>query len=129
MNTHTLVLLIKIYSTDISTQKDANTLSICLIGFTYSPIHQSRHNFVFFRNYCTGGTLKETGVGAQKPNKYDKTPVICKKCSTDGKAEIIALKQKRVPFVSQDLVDHKGPKLVLNIGIMRKPIPHVEGQK
>jgi hypothetical protein len=31
---------------------------------TYSPIHQSRHNFVFFRNYCTGGTLKETGVRA-----------------------------------------------------------------
>jgi hypothetical protein len=59
-----LVLLIKIYSTDISTQKDANTLSICLIGFTYSHIHQSRHNFVFFRNYCTGGRLKETGVRA-----------------------------------------------------------------
>jgi hypothetical protein len=64
INTHTLVLLIKIYSTDISADKDANTLSICLIGFTYSPIHQSRRNFVFFRNYCTGGTLKETGVRA-----------------------------------------------------------------
>jgi hypothetical protein len=51
INTHTLVLLIKIYSTDISAQKDANTLSICLIVFTYNPIHQSRYNFVFFRNY------------------------------------------------------------------------------
>jgi hypothetical protein len=48
MNTHTLVLLIKIYSTDISVQKDGNTLSICLIGFTYSPIHQSRHIFGIF---------------------------------------------------------------------------------
>jgi hypothetical protein len=28
INTHTLVLLIKIYSTDISAQKDANTLSM-----------------------------------------------------------------------------------------------------
>jgi hypothetical protein len=64
INTHTLVLLIKIYSTDISAQKDANALSICLIGFSYSHIHQSRHNFVFFTNYCTGGTLKETGVRA-----------------------------------------------------------------
>jgi hypothetical protein len=66
INPHTLVWLIKIYSTDISAQKDANMLSICLIGFTYSPIHQSRHNFVFFTNYCTGGggTLKETGVRA-----------------------------------------------------------------
>jgi hypothetical protein len=65
INAHTLVLLIKIYSTDISAQKDANTLSICLIGFSYSPIHQSRHNVVFFRNYCTaGGILKETGVRA-----------------------------------------------------------------
>jgi hypothetical protein len=64
INTHTLVLLINIYYTDISAQKDANTLSICPIGFTYSPIHQSRHNYVFFRNYCAGGTLKETGVRA-----------------------------------------------------------------
>jgi hypothetical protein len=55
INTHTLVLLIKIYSTDISAQKHANTLSICLIWFTYSPIHQSRHNFVFFRNYTVLG--------------------------------------------------------------------------
>jgi hypothetical protein len=64
INTHPLVLFIKIYSTDISAQKDANTLSICLIGFKHSPIHQSRHNFVCFRNYCTGGTQKETGVRA-----------------------------------------------------------------
>jgi hypothetical protein len=64
----TLVLLIKIYSTYIREQKYVNTLSICLIGFTYSPIHQSRHNFVFFRNYVLywggGGALKETGVRA-----------------------------------------------------------------
>jgi hypothetical protein len=61
---HALLLLIKIYSTHISAQKHANMLSICLIGFTYSPIHQSRHNLGFFRNYCAGGALKETGVGA-----------------------------------------------------------------
>jgi hypothetical protein len=54
INTHTLVLLIKIYSTHISAQKHANTLSICLIEFTYR----------FFRNYCAGGTLQETGVRA-----------------------------------------------------------------
>jgi hypothetical protein len=68
-----LVLLIKIYSTGISAQKDANTVSICLMVFTYSPIHQSRHNFVFFRNYSTGGgggTLPETGVGALRVCKY-----------------------------------------------------------
>jgi hypothetical protein len=51
INTHTLVLLIKIYSTDISAQKDANTLSICqhMPNWIYiQPYHQSRHNFVFF---------------------------------------------------------------------------------
>jgi hypothetical protein len=40
-----------------------------LIGFTYSPIHQIRHNLGFFRNYCAGGTLKETGVRALR-GKY-----------------------------------------------------------
>jgi hypothetical protein len=66
-----LVLLIKIYSTDISTQKDANTLSICLIGFTYSPIHQSRHNFVFFRNYCTGGHSRKLVSRAMYVGYFD----------------------------------------------------------
>jgi hypothetical protein len=55
----------KIYSTDISAQKHVNTLSICLIEFTYSPIHQSRHNFVFFTNYCTGGHSRKLVSRAQ----------------------------------------------------------------
>jgi hypothetical protein len=60
-----LPLLIKIYSTDISAQKDANTLSICLIGFTYSLIHQSRHNFVFFLG-TTQLQVKETGLVSER---------------------------------------------------------------
>jgi hypothetical protein len=36
INTHTLVLLIKIYSTDISAQKHANTLSICHMYIMYN---------------------------------------------------------------------------------------------
>jgi hypothetical protein len=70
INTHTLVLLIKMYSTDIGAQKDVNTLSIYLIVFAYNPIHQCRHNFVFFTNYCTGGTLTETGIRALRTDVY-----------------------------------------------------------
>jgi hypothetical protein len=57
MSLRTLVLLIKIYSTYISAQKDANTLSICLIVFTFSPIDQTRAGTIlcFLRTTVLGG--------------------------------------------------------------------------